>query len=99
MKITEDTLFPRYTPLSPNTTSAEPNLSAQEPKIQILMKDQAPETKDQAPETIFAQIIYLQKKRRPEKPPGTYQSQISEEEASSSLEMHKKGKFTPFDLN
>jgi len=34
-----------------------------------------------------------------EKPPGTYQSQISEEEASSSLEMHKKGKFTPFDLN
>ena len=99
MKITEDTLFPRYTPLSPNTTSAEPKLSAQEPKIQILTKDQAPETKDQAPETIFAQIIYLQKKRRPEKPPGTYQSQISEEEASSSLEMHKKGKFTPFNQN
>ena len=83
MKITADTLFPRYTPLFPNTTSAEPKLSAQEKKTEILAKDQAPETN-------FAQIIYLQKRRRPEKLPGTYQSQISEEEASRSLEMHKR---------
>ena len=51
MKITADTLFPRYTPLSPNTTSAEPKLSAQEKKTEILAKDQAPETN-------FAQITY-----------------------------------------
>ena len=71
-------------PLSPNITSAEPKLSAQEPKTQIL-------TKDQAPVTNFAHLIYhLQTKWRLEKPPGTFQSRISEEEASSSLEMHKR---------